>query len=56
VDDCSTTNGGQGLDRPSGLLGLCRHWVLMMKNLYGWSYFDNLEKNRPQIGARSTTR
>ena len=21
-----------------------------MKNLYGWSYFDKLEKNKPQIG------
>src|SRR5262245_63990635 len=22
----------------------------MMKNLYGWAYFDKLEKNQPQIG------
>src|SRR5258707_12668104 len=22
----------------------------MMKNLYGWDYFENLEKNKPQIG------
>lgn len=25
-------------------------WVLTMKNLYGWSFFERLEKNKPQIG------
>jgi iron(III) transport system substrate-binding protein len=33
-----------------GFSGYVGTWVLMMKNLYGWSYFDNLEKNKPQIG------
>ena len=33
-----------------GLLGLCRHLGLMMKKLYGWEYFEKLEKNKPQIG------
>ena len=33
-----------------GFSGYVGTWVLMMKNLYGWSYFENLEKNRPQIG------
>ncbi len=33
-----------------GFSGYVGTWVLMMKNLYGWSYFDKLEKNKPQIG------
>jgi iron(III) transport system substrate-binding protein len=33
-----------------GFSGYVGTWVLMMKKLYGWSYFDNLEKNKPQIG------
>ena len=33
-----------------GFSGYVGTWVLMMKNLYGWDYFDNLEKNKPQIG------
>ncbi|SEN95150.1 iron(III) transport system substrate-binding protein [Rhodospirillales bacterium URHD0017] len=33
-----------------GFSGYVGTWVLTMKNLYGWSYFDNLEKNKPQIG------
>ena len=33
-----------------GFSGYVGTWALMMKNLYGWSYFDNLEKNRPLIG------
>lgn len=33
-----------------GFSGYVGTWVLTMKNLYGWSYFDRLEKNRPQIG------
>ena len=31
----------------SGYVGT---WVLSMKKLYGWQYFDKLEKNKPQIG------
>ena len=33
-----------------GFSGYVGTWVLTMKNLYGWAYFDKLEKNRPQIG------
>jgi iron(III) transport system substrate-binding protein len=33
-----------------GFSGYVGTWVLMMKNLYGWSFFDKLEKNKPQIG------
>ena len=33
-----------------GFSGYVGTWVLQMKNLYGWSYFDKLEKNKPQIG------
>ena len=33
-----------------GFSGYVGTWALMMRNLYGWSYFDNLEKNRPLIG------
>jgi iron(III) transport system substrate-binding protein len=33
-----------------GFSGYVGTWVLMMKNLYSWSYFDKLEKNKPQIG------
>lgn len=33
-----------------GFSGYVGTWVLMMKNLYGWSYFEKLEQNRPQIG------
>jgi iron(III) transport system substrate-binding protein len=31
----------------SGYVGT---WVVAMDKTYGWSYFDRLEKNRPQIG------
>ena len=31
----------------SGYVG---NWVLAMRKLYGWEYFEKLEKNRPQIG------
>jgi iron(III) transport system substrate-binding protein len=31
----------------SGFVGT---WVLAMRKLYGWQYFEKLEKNRPQIG------
>ena len=33
-----------------GFSGYVGTWVLMMKKLYGWAYFDKLEKNKPQIG------
>jgi iron(III) transport system substrate-binding protein len=31
----------------SGYVGT---WVVLMRKLYGWQYFDKLEKNQPQIG------
>lgn len=31
----------------SGYVGT---WVVLMRKLYGWDYFEKLEKNRPQIG------
>ena len=31
----------------SGYVGT---WVVLMRKLYGWQYFDQLEKNQPQIG------
>jgi iron(III) transport system substrate-binding protein len=31
----------------SGYVGT---WVLTMRKLYGWSFFNKLEKNKPQIG------
>ena len=31
----------------SGYVGT---WVLTMRKLYGWDFFENLEKNKPQIG------
>ena len=31
----------------SGYVGT---WVVLMKKLYGWQYFEKLEKNKPQIG------
>ena len=34
-----------------GFSGYVGTWVLMMKKLYGWSYFEKLEKNKPQIGG-----
>ena len=30
--------------------GYTGQWVLAMRRLYGWEYFEKLEKNRPQIG------
>ena len=30
--------------------GYTGQWVLAMRTLYGWEYFEKLEKNRPQIG------
>jgi iron(III) transport system substrate-binding protein len=33
-----------------GFSGYVGTWVLMMRNLYGWSYFEKLEQNKPQIG------
>ena len=37
-----------------GFSGYVGTWALMMKNLYGWSYFDNLENNKPLIGRSIT--
>lgn len=31
----------------SGSVGL---WAILMNDLYGWDFFTNLEKNKPQIG------
>ena len=31
----------------SGYVGT---WVVLMQKMYGWSYFEKLEKNQPQIG------
>jgi iron(III) transport system substrate-binding protein len=31
----------------SGYVGT---WVVLMRKLYGWDYFEKLEKNQPQIG------
>ena len=31
----------------SGFVGT---WVLAMRKLYGWKYFESLEKSRPQVG------
>ncbi len=31
----------------SGYVGT---WVVLMQKLYGWSFFEKLEKNKPQIG------
>lgn len=33
-----------------GFSGYVGTWVLMMKQMYGWGYFEKLEKNKPQIG------
>ena len=33
-----------------GFSGYVGTWVLSMKLKYGWSYFEKLEKNKPQIG------
>lgn len=33
-----------------GFSGYVGTWVLSMKKLYGWQYFEKLEKNKPQIG------
>ena len=33
-----------------GFSGFVGTWVLQMKKLYGWDYFEELEKKQPQIG------
>jgi iron(III) transport system substrate-binding protein len=33
-----------------GFSGFVGTWVLAMRKLYGWTYFESLEKNRPQVG------
>lgn len=34
----------------SGAIGL---WAVQMRKMYGWDYFERLERNRPQIGRSS---
>jgi iron(III) transport system substrate-binding protein len=34
----------------SGAIGL---WAVQMRKMYGWSYFERMERNRPQIGRSS---
>jgi iron(III) transport system substrate-binding protein len=33
-----------------GFSGYVGTWVVQMRKLYGWDYFEKLEKNKPQIG------
>jgi iron(III) transport system substrate-binding protein len=33
-----------------GFSGYVGTWVVQMQKLYGWQFFEKLEKNRPQIG------
>ena len=33
-----------------GFSGRVGNWVVAMERLYGWDYFEKLEKNKPQIG------
>lgn len=33
-----------------GFSGYVGTWVLTMRKIYGWDFFEKLEKNRPQIG------
>ena len=33
-----------------GFSGYVGTWVVLMRKLYGWQYFEKLEKNKPQIG------
>jgi iron(III) transport system substrate-binding protein len=33
-----------------GFSGYVGTWVVLMRKLYGWDYFDKLERNRPRIG------
>lgn len=33
-----------------GFSGYVATWVVTMRKLYGWSYFEKLERNHPQIG------
>jgi iron(III) transport system substrate-binding protein len=37
-----------------GYSGSTGSWALMMEKLYGWQFFDKLEKNNPQIGRSLT--
>ena len=42
---------GQGLDRPSRpSAAMSAPGCVLMRKLYGWEYFEKLEKNKPQIG------
>jgi iron(III) transport system substrate-binding protein len=33
-----------------GFSGYVGTWVVLMRKLYGWDYFEKLERNKPQIG------
>ncbi len=33
-----------------GFSGYVGTWVVLMRKLYGWEFFEKLEKNKPQIG------
>jgi iron(III) transport system substrate-binding protein len=33
-----------------GFSGYVGTWVVLMRKLYGWEYFEKMEKNNPQIG------
>jgi iron(III) transport system substrate-binding protein len=33
-----------------GFSGYVGTWVVLMRKMYGWDYFEKLEKNNPQIG------
>ena len=33
-----------------GFSGRVGNWVVAMRKMYGWEYFEKLEKNKPQIG------
>ena len=33
-----------------GFSGYVGTWVVLMRKMYGWDYFEKLEKNKPQIG------
>ncbi len=33
-----------------GFSGTVGTWVVVLRDLYGWSYFEQLERNKPQIG------
>ena len=42
-------NGQLSVGHP-GFSGYVATWVVTMRKLYGWEYFEKFERNRPQIG------